>query len=249
MYMTRQKSVGRFNVVISSFAKSSVEAAGSVFWVFKSSTLKFSKRLDPVCCQISKQYNYLKLKLVGLRFYGNNDKMSYAILKWVLGWLWVFSAYTHELHYSQSYSGFWNEVSKHVIPILQEWKRFTWWRHQMETLSALLATCVGNSPASAEFPAQRPVTRSFDVFFDLCLNKRPRKQSRGWWFETLSRPLWRHCNDQQTYCIKWSITVYGMAFCQIGEEPHPLHMHEIFNVLNITYSVKSLWPRDACMRQ
>ena len=43
-------------------------------------------------------------------------------------------------------------------------------------------------------PPQRPVTRSFDVFFDLCLNKRLSKQSWGWWFETPSRPLWRHNN-------------------------------------------------------
>ena len=42
--------------------------------------------------------------------------------------------------------------------------------------------------------AQRPVTRSFDVFFDLRLNKRLSKQSWSWWFETLSRPLWRHRN-------------------------------------------------------
>ena len=47
-----------------------------------------------------------------------------------------------------------------------------------------------------EFPAQRPVMRSFDIFFDLRLNKRLGKQSWGWWFETLSRPLWRHSNDQ-----------------------------------------------------
>ena len=45
-----------------------------------------------------------------------------------------------------------------------------------------------------EFPAQRPVTRSFNVFFDLCLNKWLSKRSWGWWFESLSRPLWRHCN-------------------------------------------------------
>ena len=44
-----------------------------------------------------------------------------------------------------------------------------WWRHQMETLSVFLALCVGNSPVTGEFPLQRPVTRSFDVFFDLCL--------------------------------------------------------------------------------
>ena len=45
-----------------------------------------------------------------------------------------------------------------------------------------------------EFPAQRPVTLSFDVFFDLRLNKPLSKQSWGWWFETQSSPLWRHCN-------------------------------------------------------
>ena len=67
-------------------------------------------------------------------------------------------------------------------------------RHQMETVSASLALCAGTSPVTGESPAQRPVTRSFDVFFDLRLNKRLSKQSWGWWFETPSRSLWRHCN-------------------------------------------------------
>ena len=40
----------------------------------------------------------------------------------------------------------------------------------METFSALLALCAGNSPVYVEFPSQRPVTRSFDIFFDLRLN-------------------------------------------------------------------------------
>ena len=44
-----------------------------------------------------------------------------------------------------------------------------WWRHQMETFSALMAICVGNSLVTGEFPTQRPVTLSFDVFFDLRL--------------------------------------------------------------------------------
>ena len=74
-------------------------------------------------------------------------------------------------------------------------KNCTWWRHEMETFSALLAICAGNSPVPGEFPAQRPATRSFGVFFDLHLNKRLSKQSWGWWFETLSRPLWRHRNE------------------------------------------------------
>ena len=54
----------------------------------------------------------------------------------------------------------------------------TWWRHQMEAFSALL----------------RPVTRSFDIFFALHLNKRLSKQSRVWWFETPSLSLWSHCS-------------------------------------------------------
>ena len=48
----------------------------------------------------------------------------------------------------------------------------SWWHHQMETFSALLAICAGNSPVPGEFPTQRPATRSFDVFFDRRLNKR-----------------------------------------------------------------------------
>ena len=76
------------------------------------------------------------------------------------------------------------------------WNLFpTWWRHQMETFSALLFICAGNSPLPCKFPTQRPVTRSFDVFFDLRSNKRLSKQWRGWWFETQSCPLWRHRNE------------------------------------------------------
>ena len=70
----------------------------------------------------------------------------------------------------------------------------SWWRHQMETFSALLALCAGNSPVAGEFLAQRPGMGSLDVFYDLSLNKRLSKQSWDWWFETLSHPLWRHCN-------------------------------------------------------
>ena len=85
-----------------------------------------------------------------------------------------------------------------IIEATQE-KLDTWWRHQMDTFSALLAICAGNSPVHGEFPTQRPVTRSFDGFFDLRLNKRLSKQSWGWWFETLSRPLWRHSNVTHCY--------------------------------------------------
>ena len=66
----------------------------------------------------------------------------------------------------------------------------------METFSALLAICAVNSPV----PAQKPVTRSFDVLFDLRLNKRLSEQSWGWRFETPSRPLWRHFNVNWHAC-------------------------------------------------
>ena len=46
---------------------------------------------------------------------------------------------------------------------------------------------------------KRPVTRSFDVFLDLRLNKRLGKQSWGWWFETPLRPLWHHCNENERH--------------------------------------------------
>ena len=86
--------------------------------------------------------------------------------------------------------------------------RMAWWRHQMETFSALLATCAGQSP----------VTRSFDVFFDLHPNKRLSKKWWGWWFETLSRPLWHHCNgvNWTVRASSWYKDMYYMM-CGIGE--------------------------------
>ena len=71
----------------------------------------------------------------------------------------------------------------------------------METFSASLAICAGNSPVPAEFPTQRPVTRSFDVFFDLRPNKQLSKEWWGWWFGTQSCPLWRHNNAKVNFWI------------------------------------------------
>ena len=69
----------------------------------------------------------------------------------------------------------------------------------METFSALLAICAGNSPVNGEFPTKRTGTQIFDVFFDLRPNKRLSKQLWGWWFETPLRSFWRHLNDSQHY--------------------------------------------------
>ena len=68
-----------------------------------------------------------------------------------------------------------------------------WWRHQMESFSTLLALCEGNPLVTGGFPSQGPVMRSFDVFCDLCINKRLSKQSTRRCIEAPSRSLWRHC--------------------------------------------------------
>ena len=70
----------------------------------------------------------------------------------------------------------------------------------METFSFIYA---GNSTATREFLSQSPVTRGFDVFFDLRQNKRLSKQSLGWWFETRSTPFLRHCNGFLFICHWW----------------------------------------------
>ena len=68
----------------------------------------------------------------------------------------------------------------------------SWWRHQMETFFALLAICAGNSTITSEFPA-RPVTRSFDIFFDLSLNKQ--------WVNN------REAGDLRHHCTHYDVTV------------------------------------------
>ena len=67
----------------------------------------------------------------------------------------------------------------------------------METFSALLSFCKGNLPITGGFPSQRSETRSFNVLFDLRLNKPLSKQSRRQWSETPLRSLWlwRQCNN------------------------------------------------------
>ena len=92
-------------------------------------------------------------------------------------------------------------------------------------------------------PAQRPVTRRLDVFFDLHQIKRLGKQWWGWWCETPSYPLWRHRNEQHPrylICRKsgkqfttlglgdavwhrgvWSSLVYTVACHLFGAKPQP----------------------------
>ena len=90
------------------------------------------------------------------------------------------------VHYNVIVMIHWSLRGKQVNWVITDW-------HLMMTSSNGTIFRV-TGPLCGEFPAKRPVARSFGVFFDLCVNKRLSKQSWCWWFETLSRSFWRHHN-------------------------------------------------------
>ena len=101
----------------------------------------------------------------------------------------------------------------------------------------------GEFTGPGEFPTQRPVTRSFDVFFDLRLNKQLSKQPWGWWFETLSRPLWLHRNVTyiSSYVDWWQVvtSIHADAYF-------------FYDTPTLTYQMRPTWywimshPRTFC---
>ena len=71
-----------------------------------------------------------------------------------------------------------------------------WWRHEMDTFSALLTICAGKFTGDRWIAPSKPIDAYLWCIFLICaLNKRLSKQSRGWWFETPSRSLWHHCKE------------------------------------------------------
>ena len=128
----------------------------------------------------------------------------------------------------------------------------------METFSALLALCASKSPVTGEFPSQRPVTRSLDVFFDLRLNKRFSKQSWGWWFEKQLHSLWRHCNGCMAYNISRDLILYRL--CPLCSPIETLYILIVFTVyrtisgrmspfricFNFVSDFGLLWPINEC---
>ena len=112
----------------------------------------------------------------------------------------------------------------------------------MVTFSALLALCAGKTPVTIEFPTQRPVTRSVDVFFDLRLNKRLSKQSRRRWFGTPSRPLWRHCNVILGHLSPGSVHFALILYNLTSQRPNVLcffviFYHDLSNTINPMRSI------------
>ena len=101
---------------------------------------------------------------------------------------------------------------------------------------------------TGEFPAQRPVTWSFDVFFDLRLNKRLSKQSWGWWSETPSHSLWRHCNELGVFTWFGHITTNAI-YIRLVFNISLIKMLMLFDWwIMFIFSIEFfLWPFDACL--
>ena len=125
------------------------------------------------------------------------DKFCFAVLQFLINWLVCYRVHFGDMN------GIIVTQASHLILLQRKihndvikWKHFPrdW-------------PFVRGITGPGDFPTQRPVTRSFDVFFDLGLNKRLSKQPWGWWFETPSWSLWRHCNaDSKT--AAWNIYGY-----------------------------------------
>ena len=92
-----------------------------------------------------------------------------------------------------------------------------------------------------EFPSQRPVTRHFDVFFDLRLNKRLSKQSLGWWYETLSRPLWRHRKAPikiKNHLLNWGITMWKGVDWEVLTQ---WSLENVVVISKVPYLIRCYW--------
>ena len=94
----------------------------------------------------------------------------------------------------------------------------------------------GEFTGPGEFPTQRPVTRSFDVFFDLRLNKRLSKQPWGWWFEPPSWSLWRHRNAK----VPWDLRL--CLVCGVVEDGE----HFVTNCSITQAERRSLYSKISC---
>ena len=126
-------------------------------------------------------------------------------------WLGTFSAPSH--HWNQ----YWliidwilMNTTQHIPVKFQKKYGFDSWKCFAKCLNMMTSSngsifrvtgpLCGEFTGPGEFPAQRPVTWSFDIFFHLRPNKRLSKQPWGLWFETPSWSLWRHCNENALVC-------------------------------------------------
>ena len=162
----------------------------------------------PVIYKSNNRFRYLKLKCIVILFFSKYIMGNHRAM-WEINlsiYIWVAS-----LAVGQSFHCPVTWTPKSVVK--------SWWCHEMETFSALLAICAGNSPVPGEFPAQRPVTRRFDVFFVLRLNKQLSKQSWRWW-------LRRYCAHYDVIVMTWTnFIIVSMFSCLLLMLNCPLYRY------------------------
>ena len=96
-------------------------------------------------------------------------------------------------HIERGFLGF---KLKHLFTLAFTKSKSPWWRHQKGNIFRVIGPLWEDSTDHRWLSS----ARSFDVLFDLCLDKRLSEQSRRRWFETPSRSWWRHCNDHNWHC-------------------------------------------------
>ena len=125
-------------------------------------------RVVHVCCLGRNHTAWVLEAFKGMAFTAGNDiinawpthwVLSYVLSQVIRGTSWIIRGdlFTHCSDLSH--------IIWETMPGIYIYKVAQWWRHQMETFSVWLAICAGNSPVPVEFPSQRPVTRSFPIFF------------------------------------------------------------------------------------
>ena len=121
------------------------------------------------------------------------------------------------------------------------------WCHHMETFSMLLALCAGNSPVTGEFPSQRPVTWSFDVYFDLRING---------WVNNHETGNWRHPHNHYDVTVMYENTnihpcdVTTLSICCLSNHwPSWLTTADVEIACSPLMHPQLPWQPHACMDQ
>ena len=94
-----------------------------------------------------------------------------------------------------------------------------------------------------EFTPHKGHWRRALMVFYLILNKRLSKQRWGWWFETPSRPLWRHCNECSLSC--WLLGLINYFAWVVPNEKFYVISACKGNTFQSQYEFNSLRPSDA----
>ena len=85
--------------------------------------------------------------------------------------------------------------------------KHTWWRHQMETFSALLALCAGNSPVPVNSPHKGQWRGALIFSFIYAWINDWVNNRECWWFETAGWSLWRHRNERSDFTLEICVVI------------------------------------------